>query len=472
MRVLGTAADRARATCTCTICGGADEHEHPIGLGLGLGLGLLLFAAGCGLEGAGDPAVPSGAAGNAPWTDLGPVRVCLDATAIGPATSATAGQCVPGDAVAATCSADSECRDREACVCGACVVPYCDTTADCAAPFSCDFALHRCAMTCTESLDCGDAENCLNGVCLGRCATSADCQHGEFCDFQHVCSSDDCASAADCQGTERCELQRVPHQLVEPSPVGHALYVEVDGQVWRAVCDDPTHCRMDPDAPILDGRAPSVVVDGDRTFVYIERDDGIAVASSTDGINFPLPSLLIAGDYHTPGALHANGQAIVYYAQGDAIGLAVAGVDQLLDDQGIVLRPADVDVGTGDHGTAFWLGITRLASPQPLLVQGDIHLWFSARGVESADATKFGQDVPIPPNDSVGFAAAHLASPGDLSVWPYGPVVDRVDAFLEHRDDLGPGVVDAGDDVFFLYEVDGETSTGVLGHLQVLSSGR
>lgn len=430
----------------------------------------LLVLAGCGLAPGPDPAVASGAAGNAPWTDLGPVRVCDGATAIGPASSVTAGLCVHDDAP--SCASDADCRDREACVCGACTVAYCDTAADCAAPLACDFALHRCATSCTQSIECGDAENCLNGVCLGRCATTADCQHGEFCDFAHTCTVAACATVADCEGTEHCELQRVPHALVEPSPVGRAIYVEVDGAVWRAVCDDPTHCRMDPDAPVLAGRAPSAVVDGDRTYVYIERDDGIAVATSDDGASFDAPSLILAGDFHAPGAVHANGQALVYYAQADAIGLATGAVGAPLDDQGLVLRPADVDVGDGTPGTAFWLGITRLASPQALLAQGDVHLWFSALGTESADATKFGQDVPIPANYSVGFAAAHVGTPGELAVWPYGPVVDRVDAFLEHRDDLGPGVVDAGDDMFFLYEVDGETSTGVLGRLQVLASGR
>jgi len=439
---------------------------------------VLVSLAACGLGPAPDPATSEGAAGTAPWLDRGAVRVCLDDTAIGPAPTDPAGLCVPHDALPAACTRDADCRSRESCVCGACTVAYCDSAADCEAPRSCTFAQHRCDTACADSTTCGDAENCINNVCRGRCATSADCQHGEFCDFQHVCSSDDCATVADCQGTERCELQRVPHALREPSPIAQELYVELDGAIWRARCADPTHCAMAPDVPVLDGRAPSVVRDGDLTYVYIELDDGIAVATAADGASFGSPALVLGGTgLHTPSVVHVGGTALLYYEQGDAIGLATGPVGAPLVDQGIVLRPADVAVGDGTPGTAFWLGITRLASPHALVAgpDGAIHLWFSGFGTESADATKFGQPLPIPANFSVGFAAAPADDPARLSPWPYGPVVDRVTAFLEHRDELGPGIVDAGDDRYFLYELDAShDAAGVftLGHLEVYGSDR
>ncbi len=439
----------------------------------------LLALAGCGLGPEPDPAVQSGAAGNAPWTDLGAVRICLDSTAVGPASTDPSGQCISASAPPpASCASDADCRSRESCVCGACVVGYCDSNADCQAPRTCNFAQNRCDTTCVDSTTCGDAENCIDGVCHGRCATDVDCQHGEFCDFQHVCSSDDCASVADCQGTEHCELQRVPHTLVEPSPVGTAIYVELDDAIWRASCADPTHCTLAPDQPILDGHAPSALVDGDLTYVYIEAADGISVATSADGTVFSAPALVLAGtDLHAPSAVHLGDTTLLYYEQDGAIGLASGPTGAPLIDQGIVLRPADVDVGDGTPGTPFWLGITQLASPHALIAGPDhaIHLWFSAFGTESTDATKFGMPLPIPPNFSVGFAAAPSADPTALSVWPYGPVVDRVDAFLDHRDELGPGIVDQGDDHYFLYEVDAShDATGVftLGRLEVLGSGR
>jgi hypothetical protein len=83
-----------------------------------------------------------------------------------------------------------------------------------------------------------------------------------------------------------------------------------------------------------------------------------------------------------------------------------------------------------------------------------IHLWFSAFGTESAPAMQFGVITPIGPNYSVGFAAADPSAPAALVVWPYGPVVDHVEAFLDHHDDLQPGVVGLADGTWFLYDVD------------------
>jgi hypothetical protein len=81
----------------------------------------------------------------------------------------------------------------------------------------------------------------------------------------------------------------------------------------------------------------------------------------------------------------------------------------------------------------------------------------------------FEQPVPIPANFSIGFAAAELASPDVLSVWPYGPVADRVDVFLTHRDELGPAAIEATSGGYRLYYVEADQPT--LGRLGVLGSG-
>jgi hypothetical protein len=149
----------------------------------------------------------------------------------------------------------------------------------------------------------------------------------------------------------------------------------------------------------------------------------------------------------------------------------------------VVLAPTDVDVGDGTPGTAFWIGITALASPHAIVsgpAGGEtLHLWFAGFGQESSPATRFGTTEAIPPNFSIGFAAADPSTPGELYPWPYGPVADRVVAFLEHRDELGPGAVDTGDDRYLLYYIDAAPATGatgaagpfVLGRLGVLGSG-
>ncbi len=457
---------------------------------------VLLVLAGCGLGPLPDPTGVGAATGTSPWRDLGPALVCLGDQALGPPAAQPGGLCIgPGVPAAAGCLADRDCKSREACVCGRCTIAYCAVASDCAAPRVCTFAQHRCDLPCSSSSQCGDVEECIAGVCRGRCATSVDCQHGEFCDSNHVCSTDDCADATGCRGGEHCEIQRSPRQALEPAPLAIdgtvVLYLDLAAPnlpdqraIWRAVSRDGIHFAIDPPNPILDDpqsvRAPSAVRDGNLTYLYFEHGDGteLRVATSPDGIAFGTPTTVLAGpDVHAPTAVHVAGQVVLYYEHANAIGLATGAPQSKLTDKGIVLRPQDVVVGDGTPGTAFWIGITQLASPHAILAGPaggqSVHLWFAAFGQESPPAQKFGMTTPIPPNFSVGFAAADPGTPDRLSVWPYGPVADRIEAFLDHRDELGPAAVDTGDDRFFLYYVDAtHDMSGMfqLGRLGVLGS--
>jgi hypothetical protein len=251
--------------------------------------------------------------------------------------------------------------------------------------------------------------------------------------------------------------------------------------IFRAVSTDGLHFTVDPVDPIVIGRAPSVVQDGATTHLYFEDPggSGILVASSTDGISFGLEStVLIAPDARAPTAIHVDGQVLLYFAAGGAIGLATGPIGEPLAPAGTVLAAADAQVGDGTPGTPFWTPITELASPHALLTGPEgartVHLWFSAFGTESAPGQKFGMVEVIPPNYSIGFAAADLADPGVLAVWPYGPVADRIDVFLTHLDELGPSIVEPRRGVFRLYFLDAtHDATGVtaLGRLGVLGSG-
>jgi hypothetical protein len=113
--------------------------------------------------------------------------------------------------------------------------------------------------------------------------------------------------------------------------------------------------------------------------------------------------------------------------------------------------------------------ITRVQSPHAVLAGDAIRVFFSAFGRESADASKYGMTEPIPANFSVGYAAAKTTAPGVLTRWPYGPVFDRVEAFFEHREELGPATLDAGADQFLMYYIDATPTQ--LGRLRVLGSG-
>ncbi|HEX5061501.1 MAG TPA: hypothetical protein VFV99_19170 [Kofleriaceae bacterium] len=438
-----------------------------------------------------DAAAPTSGTGIAPWTELGAAQVCLGEQTLGPPTSAVGGFCTDADANGAACTDDSACDSRQTCVCGRCTVAYCATASDCAAPRVCNFTEHRCDVPCSDATQCATSEQCISGACRGRCLRNADCQHGEVCDSNNVCIADDCVDDTGCLTGERCEIQRIPRQVLEPGPIadfGAPIVVYLDlavpatptqRAIYRATSTDGVHFALDPMTPVLDdpmgARAPSPIVDGGTLYLYFEQGDGVAlrVATSRDGIAFDPPTTVLSGTVrlHAPSAVHVAGKVALYYqrADGTGIGLATGAPGSTLDDQGVVLAPTDVEVGSGDPGTAFWLQITRVESPHAVLAGTAMHLFFSAFGQESADASKYGMTEPIPPNFSVGYAGAKATAPQMLTVWPYGPVFDNVDAFLDHRDELGPAVLDAGADRFFMYYID--ATEAQLGRLGVLGSG-
>ena len=152
-----------------------------------------------------------------------------------------------------------------------------------------------------------------------------------------------------------------------------------------------------------------------------------------------------------------------------------------------MLAPADVEVGDPSiPDSAFWTPVTKLASPAGILAGPEgtgpdaagatIHLYFSAFGHESGEAIKHDMPEDIPPNFSIGFAAA--TDPTELSVWPYGPIVDHVEAFTEHHDELDPAAVRTSTG-WRLYYIDATRDPGIgqdgpfhLGRLVVLGSGQ
>lgn len=472
----------------------------------------LALAAGCGFA----PEEPfSGTRtgdGIAPWRDLGPAPVCLGNQFLGPDGTPAGGFCFGRSLLEASCNDDGDCRSREACVCGRCTVPYCATASDCAGGRVCTFSQHRCDVACRDAADCAPGEECNNGTCRGRCVTSDECQTGEVCSSRNFCVTDDCAVDGECGATERCHVQRVPRLVLEPfalaTPEQVVLYLEVGGDVqsteraiWRAASPDGVHFRFDPARPVLDdagaAHAPSLVDTGDGWVLYYEAGDGAAIkaATSADGVSFGPGQVVLTGGVgaaavHAPSAVRLpDGSVAVYFQRGADLALATGAVGGPLTDRGTVLTPAQVTIAPGAPRTPFWADVVALRSPHALVTAGPagpaLRLWFAGFGRESADSQQFGMDVAIPANYSIGYAAGDPADPAHLTPWPYGPVVDRVVAFLDHRHELGPGVVQLVDDVgpaprYLMYSVeatttdpmmDGPEGPFTIGRLGVLANG-
>jgi hypothetical protein len=449
--------------------------------------------------------------GIAPWTDLGPVLVCFGSESLGPPTSTPGGFCSSINTTEAPCVDDGDCRSRESCMCGRCTVAYCTASSDCGGGRVCTFTENRCDVSCANQFDCADGEECFNGTCRGRCFSDEECQSGEVCNSESYCITVDCADSDACQSGESCKVQRVPRQALEPTalvedaPTRVVLWLELadEGQlerrrIWRAVSNDGRSFRIDPAQPVLDDgldtRAPSVVRTPTGFAMYYEWNAGaeIRVATSADGTRFGTPTTAIVGGTGAAAArapaavVLPDGKVAVYYQIGDgaAVGLAVGPVGEALATRDPVLTPEKATIEPSGRAAPFWDDITALRSPSALLTDSpdgaSLRLWFSGFGRESADTFEFGEMKPVPANHSIGYAAGSLDALDTVVPWPYGPVVDRVDAFLDHREELTPGVVRlGGDDAYLLYYVeatpamdaDGAAGPFVIGRLGVLGNG-
>lgn len=449
--------------------------------------------------------------GIAPWRDLGPAPVCLGNEFLGPAGTPPGGFCFGRSVVEAPCTDAGDCRSREACVCGRCTVAYCATASDCAADRVCTFSQNRCDVRCVDVGDCAAGEECSNGACRGRCATSDECQTGEVCSSRNFCVTDACAVDGECTSGERCHIQRVPRLVAEPfalaSADGVVLYLEVgdanqpdERSIWRATSRDGVRFRFDPARPVLEdagaAHAPSLVADGDGWILYYEVGDGAAIkaARTADGVTFDAPTVVLTGGagaaaVHAPAAVALpDGTVAVYVQRGANLELATGAPGGMLTSAGVVLTPTQVAVAPGAPRAPFWDGVTALRSPHAAVTDGpdgpSLRLWFSGFGRESAESQQFGMDVAIPANYSIGYAAAAVSDPGDLTPWPYGPVVDRVTAFLSHGHEVGPATVqlvdgDGAMPAYLLYVVEATTSAMPaaadspyqLGRLGVLANG-
>ena len=443
---------------------------------------VIVLIAGCGFFPEDDFTGKRPANGVSAWQDQGQIRLCLGNERVGPEASAVGGLCFGlNDGPEAPCERDDQCGTREACVCSRCTVQYCTSNGECGPGRACSFGEKRCGRACKSAEECpGEGEICSGGICKGRCDADDDCQTGEVCGSNGRCVVATCGKDEDCRPDERCRVQRQPRATAEPAivlagpadPVNtppFVLYVEMADvaartrEIWRATSLDGFSFDFNPARPLVtDARAPSVVRDASGTHLYVELVDGIGLAEGPDGVIFDTPRVVVSGDYHAPAAaLTPSGETIVYLEEGD--GAAIA-----LWDGGTprrVLTPNQVTDPT------FWRDVTRVASPSSLVVTGPlgeptVYLWFDAFGAESGDSVQFGQVVPLPPNDSVGFAAAPLAQPGTFSLYPYNPVFDRVVVFLEHRAERAPSVVQApgGREWLLYYEgfsTDGSEPDGI-----------
>ena len=461
-------------------------------------LAIALAATACGFAPQDEFTGQRAGDGVAPWKDLGPVQICLGNEFIGPPASSPGGMCSPSSMVAPPCVDDGDCQSRESCVCGSCTVQYCTVNSDCREGKSCSFGQQRCDRPCLITDDCPITDECFNNTCKGRCFDDGDCQSGEVCDSQNWCITDPCSVQDDCLSGELCKVQRIPRLATEPSVLARTRaseprftmwielsdqYVQDERAIWRATSADGIHYSVDPATPVIDddnsAHAPSVVRTASGYAIYYEYADGTALraATSSDGIRFVDVATVLDGGagnaaVRAPAAVVLpDNDVVVYYQIGDGVGIGMAtgAIAGPLTTHGPVLTPADItDPPADTNGAQFWLGVEAVRSPTAAATIGadnepSLRMWFSAYGQESADSYQYGEMVPITPTYSIGYASASVATPAELAIWPFNPVLDRVVAFTAHRSELTPAVVQVADGSgqpvsgYLLYYLDAET---------------
>lgn len=416
---------------------------------------LALLAAGCGSVGRDDDLPPPPCTGLGPWTDLGPVQVCLgDAEAVAtPGAPAAAGWCVAGDA--RPCERDGDCGAEERCRCGRCRVVRCATAADCSATTTCIAALGRCAAACDPAVpgSCPDGFVCHLGGCVAACETDADCSHGESCSASTGrCVAAPCAADADCAPGRWCEIQVVAAEVLHPDPVEDdaapwlAAEVRRDGraEILRFDFAAPTRLVAGPGAPLLAPEqpwegdrvgAPAVAArDGELHLFYAGGDDagiGLAVARAgglfvrrSDGPVLAPTEPWEAGRAGAPAVWPVGGELRLLYAGGDGAGIGLAREEiegtRWRSIGGPVVVPGTLEAPDR------WVALEAIAEPDVADVAPDgSSVWlFAARGrvlgggIAADDA---------PPDWSLGALRAMpdgpLPAAPILEPWAWGPVV-------------------------------------------------
>lgn len=304
---------------------------------------LLPTAAACGTVGRDDELPARPCTGLGPWTEHGPLQVCLGtAEAVsGPGAAAAAGWCV-ADA-ARPCADDGACAPTEQCRCGLCRVVRCSSSDECAGGRTCIVALGRCAATCDPAAadSCPPDFVCHLGGCVAACAGDADCAHGEACDDRRRCVAAPCGDDDDCDPGRRCEIQAVAAEALHPD------VVDDDGVAWVAA---------------------ELRRDGRSEIVRLDRTASLRLVAS-DGPPLLTPQEAWEGDrVGAPAVARVEGSTWLFYAGGDDAGLGLA----VADADGVFRRRTD---GPLLAPTTAWEA-GRIGAPAVWPVGGELRLLY------------------------------------------------------------------------------------------------
>jgi hypothetical protein len=433
------------------------------------------------------PALPGdGVTGFSP---VGPIQFCIkQALVVAPAVAVGNGisVCVPDSRQPSPCAADADCTAPEQCDCGRCVVHACSISAlGCADQQVC--VNNQCTTQCLTDSDCAAGFTCRGGGCARPCNGDGDCPYGELCDtLSNVCHvnlcgsfGQNCANGEHCEGLE--EVGEIHEPLAVSTPQGERYYLELrqgaNASIYRARAEEQLYWVADPADPVLSATepsdkgavgAPAIAREGSEWVLYFVSADGASIdrATSTDGVQFKRdanPALVAnakgweSGRVSSPSVVALGGESYLLYEGGQGAGIGVA---TLAGGRATRLGSSPVIDQGNVQDPVFWRGISRVGTPDAVLVGDVVRIYFTARGTEGGEATQLGQPRPADPNDSIGMFTTRDFKHFDA--FPDGPVYARRTNIRSYLGESEP-FVSVGTSRTLMYYVTSDASGAVSG---------
>jgi hypothetical protein len=229
-----------------------------------------------------------------------------------------------------------------------------------------------------------------------------------------------------------------------------ALHTGTKSAIYRARLETAERWVADPDQPVLAADAadldqvgaPALVRSGSGLTLYFAGAGGARIerATSGNGAGFsrdPTPVLVAdpggweQGRVSSPSVVSFHGTTYLLYegGQGAGIGLAriAGGQAQRVGNEPLIAPSTVEDI--------FWRDVTAVGTPDAIVVDGVVRIYFTGRGAEGADAVDQGNRLPAEINDSIGLVTTRDFV--KLSRFPLGPVFARrtnLRAYLGERE--------------------------------------
>ncbi|MCB9657219.1 MAG: hypothetical protein H6726_06155 [Sandaracinaceae bacterium] len=447
--------------------------------------GALMVAAACGLAPQPESDGVRVRDGVAPYADQGSLQFCIGTQRLLPSVSRE-GTCRADEQVPSACETHEDCLTPESCVCGQCMVQFCEATSDCRDGLVCAGRPKRCQPRCDSDEQCGPYGVCNGGACETACWDQSDCPTGELC-LVGRCAAVGCGpDGPNCFDGETCLVQAAVGAVTGVSAITADDVSDTEAStrvVAFAELQTPSAMSSIVRFESADGRRfvatpgqgilppggatrlsnPAVLRTPDGLYLFVEVDGGSSIARALDpsGAGTSVSTFETvatpagwASELHAPSAAYVNERVVFAVAGAASEGVGVGYLDGATFTLGATatLTPASFE------DPERFVGVTTLGGPDLRVERSS-----AGRNILRLYADAYGTALPVGieggsldvPTSSVVFAAAVVPDEGDalpFVIAADNPTFGRVQNFapLEEYD---PSVVRMGN-TYLIYFAD------------------